>query len=135
MPFSRTLYRNLHVRQQRALYRRADLRHVEPLLVEDEELARTAKAEVRRAAGDLDLAQQRGPGRPHLDAIAAAAVHVALQIALDAVGDACLVVSPVIPRLCPISNGTDAPSSTKARAITSSSSFIGLVSSRVNVIT
>lgn len=58
------------------------------MLVEDEDLAISSKAEIRSPALDQNSAQKPAARRPHVDAIATAAVHITMDIALDAVRDA-----------------------------------------------
>ncbi|KDN60523.1 hypothetical protein CSUB01_10539 [Colletotrichum sublineola] len=60
----------------------------EAVLIQDEDLAVAPEAEVGSAPLDKDLAQQDAAGRPDVDAVAAAAVHVAVHVALDTVRDA-----------------------------------------------
>ena len=65
----------------------AQLGPEEHVFGEEEHLAVAAEAEVGDAALDLDLADQHAAAVPDVDAVAAARVHVAVHVALDAVRD------------------------------------------------
>lgn len=69
-------------------YPRVESGPPQPVLVEDEEHAAAAEAEIGGAAGHEDAAEEHAAGGPDVDAVAAAAVDVAVRVALYAVGDA-----------------------------------------------
>jgi hypothetical protein len=50
----------------------------------------THKAEVGHSLRHHDLPEQHTSGTPHIDAITAARVHIALQVTFDTVGNPCL---------------------------------------------
>lgn len=83
-----TLHFNLHIVQQSTLNAAGNLGDPEFGLVQQEQLAFSAKAKVCHSTAHLDLANELSTSIPDVDAIAASRIDVALQIALDAIGNA-----------------------------------------------
>lgn len=71
-------------------------------LVQQEQLAFSAKAKVCHSTAHLNLANELSTSIPDVDAIAASRIDIALQIALDAIGNAYItaVSGPTRPVAC-----------------------------------
>lgn len=66
---------------------RLQLHSPQPVLIQNKHLSIPSEAEISRTPIHQNATQQYTPGRPNRDSITAAAVHVALEIAFDAIGD------------------------------------------------
>lgn len=88
--------------QQSTLNAAGNLGNPEFGLVQQEQLAFSAKAKVCHSTAHLDLANELSTSIPDVDAIAASRIDIALQIALDAIGNAYItaVSGPTRPVAC-----------------------------------